>query len=119
MLNFKKILITAICLSGIFANTVVFAKDSQLILFYADWHAKTKEAQSLCRKIVEDFGLNYQEFNIDNIKNVQKAKKLDIKIPKAIPYIYIFDHKGNVVYKKSYKSSSLNQIEQEIKKYLD
>lgn len=123
MLNFKfkllNLFIIALCTGGMFISSAAFAAKPEIILFYADWHAKTKEAKSLCNKAADDFNIKIQELDIDNSKNAQKAKKLDIKIPSSIPYIYILDHKGKIVYQKPYKDASLNKIKQELQKYID
>lgn len=101
---------------GILSNSTVFANESKIILFYTGWHAKTREAKALCTQLSRSLGIKFQEYNVDRLQVQKYTENVDFKIPSAIPYIYVQDHRGKIVYKKLYKSSSAGQIRNKINK---
>ena len=108
----------ALLMSGLFFNSAVFAAKPEIILFYADWHAKTREAQSVCSKLAGELGVKLKQFNIDRIQEQKEMDKEGLAIPSAVPYVYILDNRGDVVYKKPYNKTSAREIEDKIQKYL-
>lgn len=104
---------------GILCISTIFANESKIILFYTGWHAKTHEAKAVCRQLSDNFHIQFQEYNIDRLSTQKEIENARLKVPSAVPYIYVLDQKGNIIYKNLYQAGSADEIELKIKEYFN
>ncbi len=107
--NFKTIFLFVFAIA-LFAKLPIFAGEGKIILFYADWDAKSREAKTSCRKLALDLGLQFQGYNIDSVQTQRTSAKINLEIPSSVPYIYILDSGGKVLYRRIYTRSSAAEI---------
>jgi len=112
----KRLLFILIVLTGFLFSSVAFAAKPKIILFCSSWHSKCREARAACSYASADTKpvIKYTELDIDAPATEQKAAKLRLKIPPAIPYIYILDSHNKVIKKNLYKGESPEEFKKQI-----
>lgn len=116
-ISIKKIRIIFILLTWILFSSVAFASASHMVLFCSGWSMKCREARKACSSIAKETGINFTDLDIDKKSSQQKANKLGLIFPSEVPYLYIFDKKGNIVKGKLFKGETLQELKQEIINY--
>ena len=95
----------------LFSISVFAAPKTKVIIFYADWSAKSRMARPEISSVVNSRpDIQYFELNVDLASTPEQARSFDVPIPKTVPFIYIKDKNDRIVYKNIYSKNTASQI---------
>jgi hypothetical protein len=115
MNKLAKILSVIALLSGVLFSSSALAAKAQLVIFCSSWNMKCRDAGKIAAAAANDLNLKLMQIDMDDASLADKASDMEIKVPSSVPYIYVLNSKGNVVFEELYKGEPLQDLEQRIK----
>lgn len=115
MKNPIKILSVLVLFAGILFSSVAFAAQSQLVIFCSSWNMKCRDAKKISSCVAGDLNLKFVYLDMDDSSTQDKATDMELSVPSSIPYIYVLNSKGKVVFEELYRGESQQELEQKIK----
>jgi len=102
-----------IFVSGIILTAkAVSLKKTTVLLFCASWSANCRTASSTVKTTVNSYGdkADYVLLDVDNPTTPDISRQYDISVPTALPFIYILDKNGKILFKQKYKNETTSEL---------